>query len=393
MSRSAFADSAAMGQTIMTDATMEPIPPVISAITVRDVTSDSARVAWTTDQPTDSLVEYGETIAYGSQAADATLTTSHSLLLTGLTPSKTYHFRVASKAANGALAVSAEGMFTTKAQVVITITSPVDGASITDLSAMVAGTVTNTSNNETGVTVNGIVAAATGGRFAASHVPLTAGANMITVRAVDSEGTVATQSITVYATAAAHYISIRANPESGTVPLEIKLRVYGSFGITNPSIVPTGPGPVEQLASADPDEYIYRMTTEGIYAFTVQASGPDGILYQDTVFVAVFSAAQIDALLRVKWEGMKGALSNQDIDGAVMYFASAAQGVYKRLFTGLKPVLSRVVDELNTARVNRISIRNNMAIYEILVERNGTTYSFQLQFIKDNDGVWKIFKY
>ncbi len=388
-----FAGSATVGQTTVMDAVLNPIPPVISAISVTEVTVDSARIVWTTDRPADSRVEYGETAAYGSQAADETLSTSHSVLLAGLTRSTIYRFRITSTTPNGASAAAEDGTFKTKAQIGITITSPVDGASLTGQSAMVAGTVTNTSNNETGITVNGIVAPSAAGRFAVSHIPLTAGENTITVRAVDSEGTLATQSITVHAIASVHYIGIRANPESGTAPLEIKLRIGGSFGITNPSIVPTGPGPVDQLASADPDEYIYRMTTEGIYLFTVVAAGPDGILYQDTVSVAVLSATRIDALLRAKWEGMKEALSNQDIEAATSYFASHARETYKRLLEGLKPLLPQIAEELNRTAVDRISIKNNVAIYEIIVSRNGTAFSFQLQFIRDDDGVWKIFKY
>jgi YVTN family beta-propeller protein len=389
-----FAESATAGETMLMNAVLSPIPPLISAITVTDATADSARITWITDQPADSLVEYGETTAYGSQATDAALTTSHNLLVTGLIPSRTYYFRIRSTAVNGATAVSAVGTFKAKTQVGITITAPVDGASITGISVTVTGTVTNTSSNETGVTVNGMVAALTGGsQFAASHVPLKEGANTITVNAVDSEGNTAVKSITVYAVATTNYISITSNPDSGTAPLEVTLRIDGSFSIANPVITPAGPGPVEQLASANPDEYRYRMTAEGIYSFSAQVTGPDNNVYQDNVAVAVFSAVQIDALLRAKWAGMKGALSNQDIDGAIMYFAAAAQGVYKRLFTGLKPVLSNIVDELNTTQVNMISVRNNTAIYEIIVTRNATTYSFQLQFIKGNDGVWKIFKY
>jgi hypothetical protein len=41
-----------------------PTPPVISNITVSGITTDSAVISWTTDQPSDSLVEYGETTAY-----------------------------------------------------------------------------------------------------------------------------------------------------------------------------------------------------------------------------------------------------------------------------------------------------------------------------------------
>ena len=387
-----FAESAAMGQTVAVDAALSPIPPRVSAITVTDVTSDSARVRWTTDRPADSLVEYGETSAYGGQAADAILTTSHGLLLTGLTPSKTYRFRVASKAANGASAVSADSAFKTKAQIGITITSPVDGASIAGQSAMVAGNVTNTSSNETGVTVNGIVAAVTGGRFAASHVPLTAGANTINVRAVDSEGTAAAASVTVDAVETPHYISVTASPEAGTAPLEATLRIGGSFSITNPVISPTGPGLVEQLAGSSPDAYRYRMTTEGIYFYTARAIGPDNNVYEDTVAVTVLSASHLDALLRAKWDGMKSSLLSGNIDDAMNYFAVGTQGEYRKKFTGLGSsdiyeIFSTISDiELGKAYGQAAVCR------AIRVEAAGA-YSYPLTFIMDGNGIWKIFRF
>ena len=387
-----FADAAAMGQTVVADAALEPVPPVISAITVTDVTSDSVRIVWTTGQPADSLVEYGETAAYGSRVADTALLTSHGLLLAGLAPSTTYHYRVASKAANGAADVSADGTFRTKARIGIAITSPADGASVTGMSVMVTGTVTGTANLETGVTVNGMVAAWTDNRFVVSHVPLQAGANTIAVRAVDAEGNAATSSITVHAVAAAHYISVAASPESGTAPLEATLRIGGSFSIASPEIIPSGPGPVELLASANPDEYRYRMTAEGIYFFTVRATGPDNNVYQDTVAITAFSAPQLDALLREKWEGMKSSLLAGNIDVAMSFFAVGTQGEYRKKFTGLSS--SDIYEIFST--ISDIALGKaygQVAACGAIRSEAGGVYSYPLTFIRDGNGIWKIFRF
>jgi hypothetical protein len=258
---------------------------------------------------------------------------------------------------------------------------------------MVEGTVNNSFGNETGVAINGMyIASLSNNAFAVNRIPLVESANTITVTAVDTMGTMATKSITVNATAAANYIRITANPESSMAPLDVTLRINGSFSIANPVIIPTGPGTVAQLTSDDPVEYKYRITTEGIYYFTAQVTGPDNRVYQDTVAVTVLSS-RVDELLRGKWEGMKTALNNQDINGAIFNFASDTLGSYSKLFTGLKPILLNIAGELYTSQVNLISIENNKATYEILVTRSGTTFSFQLIFIQDNNGIWKIWKY
>ncbi|MEM3444642.1 MAG: S8 family serine peptidase [Thermoplasmata archaeon] len=91
-------------------------PPVISNVAVTNITSNSATVLWTTDEPSSSIVEYGTTTSYGQTASGAGGVTSHSVLLSGLTASTTYHFRVKSVDAAGNTATSTDYTFTTLPQ-------------------------------------------------------------------------------------------------------------------------------------------------------------------------------------------------------------------------------------------------------------------------------------
>jgi phosphodiesterase/alkaline phosphatase D-like protein len=78
------------------------------------VTSTAAMVTWTTNEPADSRVEYGLTTSYGSMSPlSSTLTTSHSIGLSGLTASTLYHYRVLSRDALGNPSASADMTFTT----------------------------------------------------------------------------------------------------------------------------------------------------------------------------------------------------------------------------------------------------------------------------------------
>jgi hypothetical protein len=91
-------------------------PPVISALAASAITTTSATITWTTDQLADTQVDYGTTTAYGSTTTlNATLVTSHSQGLTGLTASTTYHVRVKSKNAQALLTTSGDFTFTTAA--------------------------------------------------------------------------------------------------------------------------------------------------------------------------------------------------------------------------------------------------------------------------------------
>lgn len=89
-------------------------PLVINNVAVSGVTAATATVSWTTNLSATSQVEYGTTSAYSSSTAlDHSLVTAHSQTLSGLQPSTTYHFRVASTDSSGNVARSPDGTFTT----------------------------------------------------------------------------------------------------------------------------------------------------------------------------------------------------------------------------------------------------------------------------------------
>jgi len=89
--------------------------PQISGVVVgRGLAVSSVHVTWTTDLPADGQVEYGSTTAYGlSTPIDPRVGRAHEAEVTGLAPATTYHYRVKSRDANGATAVSADGTFFT----------------------------------------------------------------------------------------------------------------------------------------------------------------------------------------------------------------------------------------------------------------------------------------
>jgi uncharacterized protein (TIGR03790 family) len=93
-----------------------PVPPVISGVTAGAMTSSGATITWTTDQASSSEVAYGTTSGYGSLSAlNQALVTSHSVMLTGLTASTTYHYQVQSQSSQGAVATSGDYTFSTAA--------------------------------------------------------------------------------------------------------------------------------------------------------------------------------------------------------------------------------------------------------------------------------------
>lgn len=112
-----YRHSAGSGSTPPPPSPADTTAPVISSVQPTNVSSSSVSVTWTTDEASDTQVEYGLTASYGLLTGlDTVLVTNHARTLTGLTPSTLYHYRTKSKDAAGNLATSGDLTFTTSAQ-------------------------------------------------------------------------------------------------------------------------------------------------------------------------------------------------------------------------------------------------------------------------------------
>ena len=118
-------------------------PPVISGITVSNITSTGASITWTTNESADTQIQYGLTTAYGaSTILNSSLVLSHTQSLTGLQPSTPYNFRVLSRDAAGNLALSGNNTFTTDAapDTIPPVFSGITASNMTNASAVITWT-------------------------------------------------------------------------------------------------------------------------------------------------------------------------------------------------------------------------------------------------------------
>lgn len=87
-------------------------PPSISNVQAGTVGANTATITWSTTTPSDSKVNYGLTTSYGSQATNVASTTSHAVVLSGLSPNTLYHYQCVSANAYGS-ATTGDYSFTT----------------------------------------------------------------------------------------------------------------------------------------------------------------------------------------------------------------------------------------------------------------------------------------
>ncbi len=96
----------------------------------------------------------------------------------------------------------------------------------------------------------------------------------------------------------------------------------------------------------------------------------------------------MDALLRSEWEGMKGALSQGNINGALNYLATNSREEYREIFEVLAPQLPALVSAMR--EINMVEIKGNLAEYYIKRFQRGVDISYFIYFMRDENGVWRI---
>jgi hypothetical protein len=270
----------------------------------------------------------------------------------------------------------------------VTITSPLNNGLISRPDVMVEGTITYPLGREVGVNVNGVVALVEGDHFAANHVTLQEGANTITAIIVDTESNTASNSIAVYADTTQDYIRIMADEESGVALFETTLRVDASFPFTQEPLI-TNPDPGVIVISRIDDEYNYYLTisSPGIYNITAGALH-EGYIYSDTIAILVMDEAELDALLQAKWNAMKAALIDGDIDRSITYIAEHRKEIYEYNLYLMSSYLTEILSGLEN--IELVEIRERVAEYEMWTDYEGQNYNFLIRFVKDKDGIWRI---
>lgn len=96
--------------------------PVISNISLT-AGNNSATVSWNTDIVASSRTDYGPSNSYGSNNTSNNLITSHSLAMSGLSASTTYHYKLTNVGQDGGTATTSDLTFTTSAASVTTTTT------------------------------------------------------------------------------------------------------------------------------------------------------------------------------------------------------------------------------------------------------------------------------
>jgi len=376
--------------------TPSAIVPTVSTEPVTDLNGTSVTLnAIVNPNGSETFVyfKWGKKKSYGNETpvqfiGSGTEDVYVSARITGLTPGTKYHYNIFAENIAGQKK-GKDKTFTTP-PITIEILSPQEGDTINRSDTMVRGGVTNTTGNETGVVVNGVVADVYGNEFYANHVPLEEGENVITVIATDTGGNVAETSITITADTTAPYARLEANIHSGIAPLTtyFSARTFISNTVTSYEIDFEGDGVIDYSGTGFED-ISHTYDTEGVYLPTLRVRDSQGNTYTDTIAIVVLNEVELDALLRTKWERMRQAMMDQDIEGALAEISIASKDMYQYNFELMQSILPTIAQDMGD--ITMIKVKEDLAIYEVGAIIDGTEYRFHIKFIKGLDGIWRIY--
>lgn len=204
-------------QTFTTSVGSDTTPPVISSVVASSTSATTLRITWTTNEAATSTVEYGLTSGYGTASSSATATTSHSIVITGLTGSTTYHFRILNWDSAGNLATTTDATITTSAAP--DVTAPIISSIATSTTSTTATIGWSTNENASSTVLYGLT---TSYGSASSSVTLT---------------TSPTISLTGLSAATTYYFKILSSDASNNVSSSTGSFVTAAADTTAPSYV------------------------------------------------------------------------------------------------------------------------------------------------------------
>ncbi|MDD2998820.1 MAG: carboxypeptidase regulatory-like domain-containing protein [Candidatus Riflebacteria bacterium] len=101
----------------LTFSVIDGLPPVITEVSITNITENTVDITWKTNESSDSTIDYATgpvgLTPYTMLASDSSMLTEHKIVLSGLLPGRTYHFRVRSLDFEKNEAISSDYQFST----------------------------------------------------------------------------------------------------------------------------------------------------------------------------------------------------------------------------------------------------------------------------------------
>jgi hypothetical protein len=265
----------------------------------------------------------------------------------------------------------------------VSLTSPEAGATLDSPLALVEGVVRGAADAT--VAVNGVPAAVEGERFTALILVDPAMTELVAVAtAPDGATAEARRSVTVVQPPEPRLV-FRAVPAAGPPPLGVGFVMATELPVSQ-VVLDLGDG--RSVTNPVLDSELFEYAQPGRYTPRLTVTDPSGATSTATAVVEVVDRAAFDAVLQVQWSGLKDALRQGDLSGALGAIATGARDLYRELLGALTVPLSQIDQVLTDIAL--VDFDEIQAEYEMLRVDNGVTMSYLVLFTRDADGVWRL---
>jgi hypothetical protein len=110
-----------------------------------------------------------------------------------------------------------------------------------------------------------------------------------------------------------------------------------------------------------------------------------------SAYQAFADDSDIDTLLRDKWNLLNSYLKKGNEEKALELMHPLARKDYAIMFQALRNQMPQII--LTEIDFKRKEIRENRAEYELITKEDETIYSYDVIFLKDQEGTWYIFSF
>lgn len=273
----------------------------------------------------------------------------------------------------------------------ISPTPGLDGSTVNEGTVLVTGSILAPPNS--GVTVNGMLATVgTDHSFAVNDVPLSAGANTITLTVTTQDGATASRTITVTGSGAAAPFAVSVDEPDGIAPHTVTFSLTGGGG------TPVGSVEIDVDGNGTVD-----ITTAGLPAAGVQATyagagtatprftfkdAAGSVIYTTVRSVRIEDPVVKYDMLKGVYTDVVGRLSAGNGTAASGLFVESRRADYQDFFSQIGSNLAGVAGQLGQLRGGSMS--GNRAELVVVRETSEGQTAFIIHVIRGADGIWRV---
>ena len=309
-------------------------------------------------------------------------------------PAGTYTITARAYNGLGGSATSAPVTVRLSADAALLVDAGIDGSVVAGSQVIVTGRVAAPANS--GISVNGQLAAYDrNGRFSAA-VALEPGANTLTFVLSTEAGLTATQTITVNRNGTST-ISFTATPDEAFVGdqinFELKITPSVVYGTAEFDINGNGSYsfkvPASSVSNGSIKFYVPGYSAAGVYRVKARLVDSLGniVAFEENI-VEITTQAVLDNISRGLWGKINDALGAGDKATAMTRLAPVAQGKYGPVFDALMPQMAAII--AGYSALTNIQIDLGMSEYVLNQTSDGANNAFFVYFVRGDDGVWRL---